>query len=127
VSKIIAIVEKKNRGFYPEPINRIPTGKEGVKDEWKPITSGFLTLDELVESHGKIGALMHADNPYREEQSLTEIEALFPVWRERLMRLLENHLVRFPDDATILYVGMQSLETGAVHTALFKMQAIQDA
>ncbi|MCK1514920.1 hypothetical protein IVB22_20585 [Bradyrhizobium sp. 190] len=123
VSKIVAIVEKKNRGFYPEPIDRIPTGKEGVKDEWKSITSGFLTLNELIEAHGKIGALMHANNPYREEKSLTEMEGLFPIWRERLMRLLNNHLVKFPDDATVLYVGMQSVETGAVHTALFKKQA----
>jgi hypothetical protein len=127
VSKIIAIVEKRNRGFYPEPIDRIRTDKEGVKDEWKPITSGFLTLDELIESHGKIGTLVHANNPYREEKSLTEIEALFPIWRERLIRLLNNHLVRFPDDATVLYVGMQSVETGSVHTALFKKQTIQKA
>ncbi|NEV02260.1 hypothetical protein [Bradyrhizobium uaiense] len=120
VDKIVAIVEKKNPGFYPKPIDRIPTNAEGVTDEWKPITSGFFTLKELVEAHGRIGGLMHANNPYREEKSLAEIERLFPVWRERLVRLLNNHLIQFPDDATTLYVGMQSIETGAVHTALFK-------
>jgi hypothetical protein len=63
---------------------------------------------------------MHANNPYREERSLAEIESLFPTWRQHLIRLLNNHLIEFPDETTILYVGMQSAETGAVHTALFQ-------
>ncbi len=62
---------------------------------------------------------MHANNPYREELLLSEIEKEFPVWREKLTRLLNNHLIRFPDNETVLYVGMESVETGAVHTALF--------
>jgi hypothetical protein len=120
VTKVVAIVRKKNPAFYPEPINRTPAANQGVKDEWTPITSSFLTLDELIEAHGKIGGLMHANNPYREEQLLTEIETQFPIWREKLIRLLDNHLIKFPDDETALYVGMKSAETGAVHTALFK-------
>jgi hypothetical protein len=120
VTKVVAIVRRRNPLFYPEPINRTPAVKQGVKDEWTPITSDFLTLDELIEAHGKIGGLMHASNPYREEELLTEVERQFPIWREKLIRLLNNHLVRFPDNETILYVGMQSAETGAVHTALFK-------
>jgi hypothetical protein len=120
VTKIVAIVRKQNPGFYPEPIDRVPAVREGAKDEWKPVKSGFLTLDELIETHGKIGELMHANNPYREERSLSEIESLFPIWREKLLRLLNNHLVRFPDDRTVLYVGMQSVETGGVHTSLFE-------
>lgn len=119
VTKVVAIVKKKNPAFYPEPIDRVPASQPGVKDEWKEVTSGFLTIDELIAAHGKIGGLMHANNPYREELLLSEIERHFPVWREKLIRLLNNHLIRFPDDETVLYVGMQSVETGAVHTALF--------
>lgn len=123
VTKIVAIVKDKNPGFFPNPIDRVPSENKDAKDEWKPVALGFLTLDQLVEAHGKIGALMHASNPYREEQSLNELESLFPLWRERLIRLLNNHLIKFPDDDTILYVGMQSTETGSVHTALFKKLA----
>jgi hypothetical protein len=101
LTKIVAIIEKRNPGFYPKPIDREPPVKEGTKDEWKPVTSGFLTLDELIEAHGKIGALMHANNPYREERSLSEIESLFPTWRQHLIRLLDNHLIEFPDETTI--------------------------
>ena len=119
VTKTVAIVKNKNPGFFPTPIDRVPSANETAKDEWKPIALGFLTLDELIEAHGKIGALMHASNPYREAQSLGELESLFPSWRERLIRLLNNHLIKFPDDETILYVGMQNTETGSVHTALF--------
>jgi hypothetical protein len=123
LTKIIDIVQKKNRLFFPEPVDRIPCGNPIVKDEWKKIEIGFLTLDELVWAHGKIGHVMHANNPYREEQMTEEIEKEFPVWRAKLIRLLNNHLIRFPDDATILYVGMQSLETGGVHTAFFARSA----
>lgn len=120
VTKIVAILKDKNPAFFPNPIDRVPSANKAAKDEWKPITSGFLTLDELIEAYGKIGALVHANNPYREEQSLLELESLFAVWREKLIRLLNNHLIKFPGDETILYVGMQSAGTGSVHTSLFK-------
>jgi hypothetical protein len=119
IGKVVAIVEKKNPGFYPEPVDRVPSDKPGVKDEWKTVTSEYLTLDELVAAHGLIGNLMHANNPYREEILTDEIEKQFPLWRAKLIRLLNNHLVKFPDDKSVLYVGMQSRETGQVHTNLF--------
>lgn len=118
IGKVIAIVEKKNSAFYPEPIDRIPSDAPGIKDEWKSVRSGFLTLEELVAAHGLIGNLMHANNPYKEELLLEEIERQFPEWRAKLIRLLNNHLVRFPDDESILYVGMQN-ENGRVHSNLF--------
>ena len=123
VSKIVTIVKNKNPGFYPKPIDRIPSDKPGVKDEWADVGAGFLTLEDLILAHGMIGNLMHANNPYREEGLLAEIEKQFPVWREKTIRLLNHHLVRFPDDQTVLYVGMNSIQTGAVHRALFKKQA----
>src|SRR6202022_4314679 len=46
LSKIIAIIGKKNPNFYPAPIDRVPSNQPGVKDEWKAVTAGFLTLDE---------------------------------------------------------------------------------
>ena len=120
VTKVVAIVRKKNPAFYPEPIDRVPAAGQGIKDEWNSIKSSYLTLDELIEAHGKIGGLMHANNPYNEERLLNEIENQFPIWREKLIRLLNNHLIRFPDDETILYVGMQSADEGTVHMTLFK-------
>ena len=119
IPKIIKIVKKKNPNFYPKPVDRVPSSVPGVTDEWKDVESNFLALAELVEAHGRIGRFMHANNPYREEAELAELEKCFPSWRERLIKLLNHHLVHFPDDQTVLYVGMQSAETGAVHTALF--------
>jgi hypothetical protein len=120
ITKVVAIVRKKNPAFYPKPIDRVPSDKPGVKDEWKDVESGFLTLNELIVAHGHVATLMHANNPYRKEPLLETIEGNFKEWREKLIRLLNNHLIEFPDDKTILYVGMTSLETGGVHTTLFK-------
>jgi hypothetical protein len=119
VTKVVEIVKKKNPAFYPKPVDRVPLEDPVIKDEWKNVETGYLTLDELIVAHGKIGNLMHANNPYREEFMLDEIEKHFPIWRTRIVRLLNNHLIEFPDDKTVLYVGMQSLETGEVHTTLF--------
>jgi hypothetical protein len=124
IGKVIAIVEKKNSAFYPEPVDRVPSDMPGITDEWRSVKSGFLQLDELVAAHGLIGNLMHANNPYREELLLEEIEIQFPEWREKLIRLLNNHLVKFPDAKYILYVGMQD-EGGRVHSNLFAKNAEQ--
>ncbi len=121
IAKVIALVRKRNPAFYPIPIDRVPASAPEIKDEWKDIASGFLTLDELISAHGRIAMLMHASNPYREAPSVNEFEKQFPVWRERSVRLLNNHLIKFPGNKTILYVGMQS-PTGEVHTALFGLK-----
>jgi hypothetical protein len=42
------------------------------------------------------------------------------MWQTKLIRLLNNHVVSFPDNKIVLYVGMQSAETGNVHTAIFQ-------
>jgi hypothetical protein len=122
VTKIVAIVKKRNPAFYPKPIDRMASDKSGVKDEWIEVESGFLTLDELIVAHGKVANLMHANNPYSEKSLFDEIENQFTTWRSKLIRLLNNHLVEFPGDKTVLYVGMQSVETGGVHTSLFEKQ-----
>jgi hypothetical protein len=119
-SKIIAIVKKKNPAFYPAPIDRVPSAALGMTDEWKDITTGFMTLDELIMAHGTTANLMHANNPYRDELAIDEFEKQFSIWRDKLVRLLNHHLVKFQDKNTILYVGMQDSSMGQVHTALFE-------
>jgi hypothetical protein len=86
------------------------------------VTTGFLTLDELISAHGTTANLMHATNPYRDELPIDEFEKKFSIWRDKLLRLLDNHLVRFPDKKTILYVGMQNASTGQVHISLFEQR-----
>jgi hypothetical protein len=118
VSTIVELVKKKNFDFYPRPINRAPSKQEGIRDDWIDVLSGYLSLDELIVAHGKIGNLMHANNPYKEETMLDEVQKYFAEWDAKVVCLLNNHIVKFPD-GTLLYVGMQNAETGEVHTALF--------
>jgi hypothetical protein len=118
IGKIIDLVKRRNAAFYPRPINRLPSDKPGVKDEWTEVATGFLTVEKLIAAHGLIGNIMHANNPYKEEFLLDGIEREFPTWREEVIRLLNNHLVEFPDDNSLLYVGMQN-ERGQVHMNLF--------
>ena len=116
---MIAAVRRRNPNFYPKAIKRVAHPNPRFKDQMVDIAEGFLTLEELIEAHGQIGALMHAANPYREKIVIEKLEARFSVWRERLIKLLDHHQVKFPGGDAFLYVGMQSVETGGVHTAFF--------
>jgi hypothetical protein len=73
-----------------------------MTDEWKDITTGFMTLDELIMAHGTTANLMHANNPYRDELAIDEFEKQFSIWRDKLVRLLNHHLVKFQDKNTII-------------------------
>jgi hypothetical protein len=121
IAKIIRLVKAKNPLFYPKPIDRKPSNQPGIKDDWVDVESGFLTLDDLTGAHGMIGNIMHATNPYRTESIVDTLEEHFPIWREKTIRLLNNHLVGLPN-GNVLYVGMQSAETGSVHINLFSLR-----
>lgn len=122
VKKVIAAVKRQNPNFYPKPIRRVPHLDPKIKDEHIDVSDGYLTLPELTEAHGQIGALMHASNPYREQILLDKLEAKFQGWRDRTIKLLDHHQIRFPGDDSFLYVGMHSAERGAVHTSFFTKQ-----
>jgi hypothetical protein len=117
---VVRAVRDKNPKFYPRPIQRVPSKKPGVKDDWIDLKSGYLTLAELIDAHGRIGNAMHARNPYQQDEILSTLKEEFGSWREKVIALLNHHTIEFPDQKTILYVGMQSVESGSVHTALFQ-------
>jgi len=99
-----------------------PSKEPGVKDNWIDKKADFLTLGELIEFHGKLGWAMHAANPYSRDEKWVELQEAFPVWLRKVYNLLNSHLIEFPGQEEILYVGMKSKDTGAVHCALFKKQ-----
>jgi hypothetical protein len=120
IGAVVRAVREKNPGFYPHPIRRVPSDKPGVKDNWQDLETNYLKLGELISAHGRLGGVLHARNPYLEHDLLVTLRTEFPVWREKIIGLLNNHLIRFPGEERILYVGMQSVETGAVHTTWFE-------
>ena len=84
ISKVVAIVKKKNPEFYPAPIDRVLSTASGTIDDWRAVTTGFLTLDELISAHGTIANIMHAINPYRDEPPIDDFEKQFSIWRKKL-------------------------------------------
>ncbi|MGV3635538.1 MAG: hypothetical protein ACO1NY_14405 [Pseudorhodoplanes sp.] len=120
IAAIIRVVRDKNSDFYPKPIKRVPSDTPGIKDDLQEVKSGYLTLSELIRAHGMIGNAMHARNPYEEDEILSAMKAEFGSWRDKIIALLDQHLVKFPGDQQFMYVGMQSRETGGVHTAFFE-------
>jgi len=76
------------------------------------VAADFLKIDELIKAHGRLGSVLHARNPYLENDELVALQNHFPIWRQKVIALLDNHIIAFPDNETIMYVGMQSVEAG---------------
>jgi len=97
-AKLVKRLRAINPRFYPQPVNEEPSKTPGVKSNMTDRVGDFLTEDELVEAHGRIGGLMHAANPYGSPIQYDYFQKHFPTWLQRTMNLLNSHRVHLPRD-----------------------------
>lgn len=83
-----------NPDFYPVPKIELPSTVPGVKNHLEDLKVGFLTKIEFVAAYKKCGAMMHARNPYGSKTGHHFFEKALPEWREKLIKLLNNHSVK---------------------------------
>ena len=106
-AEILKFVERLNPHFYPVPITRQFIKKDGITGTISHLKEGFLTQDELVEAHGRCGDLLHAENPYREQE--TDVKKwwqYFQMWKNKTIMLLQLHTTQLVDDETQWWVVM---------------------
>lgn len=121
-SDIIKFVETLNPHFYPVPINRT-FNDDTATGMITHISDGFLTRDDLVEAHGKCGNLLHADNPYRsQDSSVDEWRKNFGEWYQKTRILLKLHTTQLIDQDTQWWIVMRFGTNQPVQVAV--MQAI---
>ncbi|MBL8524475.1 MAG: hypothetical protein JNN20_12360 [Betaproteobacteria bacterium] len=117
---IVKDVEKINPNFYPRPIIEVPSPTPGVTNDLKPITTGFLTRQELVSLHGRCGEVLHARNPYGKQRDSSWFRTQIPTWLERIRCLLNSHQIYLLGDEAFYLVHMQEDRDEEVHIYRFE-------
>lgn len=106
---ILNDIERVNPQFYPIPIS-IDTSREthvfvNKKD-------GFLTKEDFIDIYNKCGKLLHAESPFstdKENESMYQLyETYIPAWCQKIVALLNTHLIYLADGKTMLYITMQT-------------------
>jgi hypothetical protein len=110
----------RNPNFYPIPVNRVPTAALGIEDEIIHIKTDSLHWMSWLRRMASSVIYFTPTTLIERKYSSKNLRIYFPSGAKRLIRLLDNHIVRFPDNETFLYVGMKSIETGNVHFAFFQ-------
>ncbi len=119
--KILKQVESINPEFYPVPIEEKLSEDPRVKAELENKTSGFLTKDMFSELYDKkCGLILHADNPLKKQTNCEELWDESPVWKMRIMELLNTHQINLVGHEGFYLVHMQEENHKSVHMYQFE-------
>ena len=119
--KILKQVEKINPDFYPVPIIEKPHNNPHVKSNLDEMTTGFLTRDMFSELYNRRCApLLHADNPYGRKKDYKKLWDEGAIWKRRIMKLLNTHMIKLVGHEGFYLVHMQGVADGKVHMYQFE-------
>jgi hypothetical protein len=104
-----------NPDFYPKPIEKRPSTVPGVLNDLVPITDGHLTQEDFTDIYKKCGGMMHAANPYGSKTGSHYFEKSFPLWRAKLIRLLNCHQVHLIGETSFWLIHMRENGDEEVH------------
>jgi hypothetical protein len=120
--RIIKQLAALHHQFYPVPSEQRldPVTQKPV--EVVPITTGFLTKDELLSLYGECGNYLHRGTI---RQLLTRWEPTINfnrivAWIDKIVRLLNHHQIKTSQPETQLWVLMHDKEFGKVHWFIMK-------
>lgn len=112
-----------NPDFYPKPVEEKPSTISGVINDLVPIMDGYLTQQEFVQIYKKCGGMLHAANPYGSKTGYHFYEKSFPVWREKVIRLLNCHQVHLYGETSFWLIHMLEDGDNEVHFYEFALAA----
>jgi len=118
--RLLEDIERVNPGFYPDPIIERLDPEPGVRACWDRKVDGFLTREDFVVLYGECGAMLHAENPYAQKKlSYESYEENAIIWRDKIVGLLNCHLIRLIDEKNVYLVHMHEERDGRVHGYTF--------
>ena len=90
ISKKVRELKRLHPNFYPSPVDL-----DGSSSGEEPAdrTEGFLSEDRLIEVYGRLGNILHAENPLGKETDYRFFIDSVPGWLSEVMKLLECHKV----------------------------------
>ena len=104
-----------NPDFYPVPKVELPSTTQGVKNHLEDLKEGFLTKEEFIAAYKKCGAMMHARNPYGSKMGHHYFEKELPVWRDKIIKLLNNHSVKVLGHPGFWLIHIHEAQDNEVH------------
>lgn len=119
-ARLVKNLRKINPNFYPKPMVEVPSEDPLAVHALKDRDPDYLTQAELVEAHGRCGALMHAANPFGPPIDYSFFSETFPVWLARLMNLLNNHQIQLVGDPGFWLIHMKEDSDDEVHWYRFQ-------
>ena len=82
--------EHLHPNYYPSPVD---LGGSSAGREPADRMDGFLSEDKLIEVYGRLGNILHAENPMGRETDYRFFMDAVPGWLSEVMVLLECHKV----------------------------------
>lgn len=111
-------LERVNPLFYPAGVRN--TGKKVDGVEMPELVPGALTKEEFVDIFKKCGRLLHTPNPFSGIPSLEFYLKSFPVWLNKVVLLLNIHMIHLVDEPTMWIINMQEDGDDRVHAYTFE-------
>ena len=90
ISKKLRELKRLHPNFYPRPVD-LEESARGVEPADR--TEGFLSEDNLIEVYGRLGNILHAENPLSKETDYRFFIDAVPGWLSQIQNLLECHKV----------------------------------
>ena len=113
-------IERINPEFYPKPIIEDPCLTRGVTMDWKDKDpTEYLTKKEFIKMYKKCGAIMHSGNPYGTHVDYGYYDKSIPMWRRKIIHLLNSHQILLLNDPNIYLIHMKEKNDDKVHHYVF--------
>lgn len=90
IGKKVRELRRIHPDFYPRPVD---LDGSATGDEPADRAEGFLSEDRLIEVYGRLGNILHAENPLGKETDYRFFIESVPGWLTEVMNLLECHRV----------------------------------
>jgi len=126
IQQIVEGLKKINPDFYPKPIEIVK--HEGEPDEFISKTSGYLTVEELIEVYNHSSSFLHIRNPLKDENPID-----FAIESETVLKAIQNienllfmHTIH-PSTGPcgdLYYIGMNDPITGRPSGNVFTVEEV---
>ena len=110
---ILKKLRKLNPNYYPQPVIEVPLDGP-VKSDIQDRTDGFLTEEMFADVYGRLGEILHANNPLGPAMDYDYWLASIPHWTNLTIKLLNSHKVTLLNNPNMYLVHMNDESNGNV-------------
>ncbi|HLI30390.1 MAG TPA: hypothetical protein VKV79_04725 [Terriglobia bacterium] len=122
--RMLRDLEKINPHFYPKPVIEIPLTGPGPKTKLIERNTDYLSKNDFIEAYDKCSEIAHAANPYGSRIEYPDYKAKLPLWRTRIINLLNSHQIQLVDQTGFYLIHMKEERDERVH--FYEFQPVAD-